>query len=151
VAGHPDDIEYGLLLAEAEINASVPRALLKRSTLFDPCPRRSRSIRESITMPHWQPRICRTTAAPRVPCGGGCPQSQEPERGITLCADNLARERHPFHWPEMRIGKSLSQEARAICAQFGDQACIAAILRRVGNSRLALRDLDGAERNYGRP
>ena len=43
----------------------------------------------------------------------------------------------------------LSQEARAICTRFGDQACIAAILRRVGNSRLAMRDLDGAERNYG--
>jgi tetratricopeptide (TPR) repeat protein len=43
----------------------------------------------------------------------------------------------------------LSEEARAICTQYGDQACIAAILRRVGNTRLYLRDLDGAERNYG--
>jgi tetratricopeptide (TPR) repeat protein len=46
------------------------------------------------------------------------------------------------HW------EPLSQEARALCSQYGDQGCVASVLRRIGNTRLAYSDLDGAERNY---
>jgi tetratricopeptide (TPR) repeat protein len=148
VAGHPDDIEYGLLLAEAEIDASRPAdALRTLDTLRALPPPESGDPRID-----YDAALAAANLSDYRRAAGLAAEGARKAKGLNaqlLYARTISLESGILSMAGDARWEPLSQEARAICAQFGDQACIAAILRRVGNSRLVMRDLDGAERNYG--
>jgi len=147
VAGHPDDIEYGLLLAQAEINASRPASALKTlDTLRSLPPPESGDPRIDYYAALAAANLSDYRRAAGIAAEGA--RKAKSLNAQLLYARTISLESGILSMAGDARWEPLSQEARAICAQFGDQACIAAILRRVGNSRVYLMDSDGAERNY---
>ena len=148
VARHPDDIEYGLLLAQAEINASrAASALDTLDTLRSLPPPESGDPRIDYYAALAAANLSDYHRAADLAADGA--RKARSLNAQLLYARTISLESGILSMAGDARWESLSQEARAICVEFGDQACIAAILRRVGNSRLVLMDLDGAERNYG--
>lgn len=147
-AKYPDDIEYGLRLAGIEIQAA-PRDALP-------------TIAALRRLPAPEP------ADPRIDIEAGhiYLTLSDFERAAAMCADaarKAAAANARLLYARALSGESaallnlgdarwerLSQEARTICAQFGDKLCVSEVLRRTANARVVgALDLAGAERDYG--
>lgn len=146
LARHPDDIEVGLQLAEAQRKADRTADALQTIQAL-------RSLPEPESL---DPRIDIAAAyamANRADYRQSAALAANAARKATAAGARLLYA-HAIslesgldwylgdaHW------RDLSQQARTICEQLGDKACVAAILRRMGNADFAALDLEGAQRN----
>jgi Tfp pilus assembly protein PilF/TolB-like protein len=146
-ADHPDDIEYGLLLAHAQTEGSQTRPAL--GTI-----ERLRKLPDAESS---DPRVDLEAArayAAHADFRRAAELASEAARKASLSKAALLRARAlsyesgvltylgDAHW------QGLSQEARNICEQFQDQACVASILRRLGNASLIALDAESAEKYF---
>jgi tetratricopeptide (TPR) repeat protein len=146
-ADHPDDIEYGLLLAHAQTEGSQSQKALATIEMLRKLPDPQSS----------DPRVDLEAArayAMHADYRRAAELAAEAARKASLSKAALLRARAlsyesglltylgDAHW------SALSQEARAICEQFQDQACVASILRRFGNASLIALDAESAEKYF---
>jgi eukaryotic-like serine/threonine-protein kinase len=146
-AEHPDDIEYGLHLAAAQTaDNKVQDALGTVDTL-----------RKLPTVEAADPRIDMEAAralAVRSDYRRSAELAAEAARKAAAANAQVLYARAVSFESGLlwNLGdarwRGLSEEARKICEQFQDKACVAAILRRFGNVSLGALDLDTADRYY---
>ncbi len=147
LARHPDDIEVGLQLAGAQKQANRTADALATIQAM-----------RSLPAPESQdPRIDIAAALALA-------DRSDYRQGAALAAD-AARKAGAAdakllyaHAVSLESGldwylgaarwRNLSEEARTICDQFGDKACVAAIFRRMGNADFAALNLGSADRNF---
>ena len=143
-ARHPDAIEYGLHLADAQTSDNKT----------DDALRTLEALRRLPATGAGDPRIDMEAAhvlAARsdyhqsvVLAAAAARKAAEANAGL-LYAHAISLESGldwylgDAHW------RGLSEEALKICRQFQDKACIAAVLRRFGNSSMMALDLDSAD------
>ena len=146
-ADHPDEIEYGLRLAAMQSAADEAQDAL--STI---------EILRGLPAPEsGDPRIDLEAAAAYARLSDYRRSADLAAAAARKAADSDARllyaravsYRSGLLW---NLGdarwRELSAEALKICGQYQDQACVAAILRRLGNVSLVALDLVSANRYY---
>lgn len=146
-AEHPDDIEYGLRLAAAQTADSKAQDAL----------RTVEALRRLPAAEAADPRIdlqAASTLAARSDYRASAGLAAEAARKAAaanaklLYARAVSLESGLLWYLGDARWRGLSEEARTICEQFQDKACVAAILRRFGNVSFGELDLDGADRYY---
>jgi eukaryotic-like serine/threonine-protein kinase len=147
-AEHPDDIEYGLRLVAAQRLANRVQDAL----------RTVEALRRLPAAEAGDPRIDMEAAralAERSDYRGSAELTADAARKAAAANAKLlyARALSLESGLDWYLGdarwRRLSEEARKICEQFQDKACVAAILRRFGNTSLSALDLESADRYYG--
>jgi TolB-like protein len=148
-ARHPDDIEYGLHLAAAQTaDAKVPDALhtvealrrLPAAEAGDP----------RIDMEAARALASRSDYRRSAGVAAEAARKAAAANAKLLYAHAMSFESGLFMYLGDARWRDLSEDARRICDQFHDKACVAAILRRFGNAALGALDLDDAARYYDR-
>lgn len=147
LARHPDDIEVGLQLAEAQRKADRTADALQ--TIQD--------LRNLPAPESQDPRIDIAAVyamANRADYRQGAALAADAARKASAAGARLLYA----HAISLESGldwylgdarwRVLSEEARGICEQLGDKGCVAAIFRRMGNADFAALDLEGADRNF---
>ena len=146
-AEHPDDIEYGLRLAAAQrADAKVTDAL-----------RTIEALRKLPATEAADPRIDMEAAralAARSDYRGSAKLAADAARKAAAANAKLlyARAVSLESGLDWYLGdarwRGLSEEARKICEQFQDKACVAAILRRFGNTSFGALEMENADRYF---
>jgi TolB-like protein len=147
LASHPDDIEVGLQLAGAQRKANqIPEAL--------------KTIQELRSLPKPQsddPRIdivAAYTVADQADYRQSAALAAEAARKASaedsrlLYAQAISLQGGLDWYLGDARWRNLSEEALAICEQFDEKACVAAIYRRIGNADFAALNLESADRNF---
>lgn len=145
---HPDDVEYGLHLAAAQTaNAKVDEALhtldllrkLPASEAADP----------RIDMEAARALASRSDFRRSVELAAEAARQADATKARLLYARAVSLESGLYAYLGDARWRDLSEEARQICEQFQDKACVAAILRRFGNASLGALQLERANLYYG--
>jgi TolB-like protein len=147
-AKYPDDIEYGLRLAAIQRQASPRDALQTIETLRRLPAAEADDPRIDIEAAHANFALSDFKRAAALSADAA--RKAAAVNAKLLYARALSGESGAL----LNLGdarwEGLSQEARAICAQFGDKLCVSEVLRRTANARvIGALDLAGAERDYG--
>jgi TolB-like protein len=146
-AEHPDDIEYGLHLAAAQTaDDKVQDALrtveaLRRLPAAEASDPRIDMEAARALAAHSDYRRSAELAAEAARKAAAANAKLLYARAVSF-ESGLLWNLGDARW------RGLSEEARKMCEQFQDKACVAAILRRFGNVSLGALDLDAADRYY---
>ncbi len=146
-AKYPDDIEYGLRLADAQRQAS-PSAVLQTIEALRRLPA-PESGDPRIDIEAAQAYFALSDFHRAAALGADAARKASAVNAKLLYARALSGESAAL----LNLGdarwEALTQEARAICAQFGDKLCVSESLRRTANARvIGALDLAGAERDF---
>jgi eukaryotic-like serine/threonine-protein kinase len=146
-ARYPDDIEYGLRLADAQRQAS-PSAVLQTIEALRRLPA-PESGDPRIDIEAAQAYFALSDFHRAAALGADAARKASAVNAKLLYARALSGESAAL----LNLGdarwEGLTQEARAICAQFGDKLCVSESLRRTANARvIGALDLAGAERDF---
>jgi eukaryotic-like serine/threonine-protein kinase len=146
-AWHPDDIEYGLQLAAAQrMDNKIDEALRTLDGL-----RKLPGIGASdsrIDMEAAQALATRSDYRQSALFAAEAARKADAANAKLLYARAVSFESGLNLYFADERWRRLSEEARKICEQFQDKACVATILRRFGNVSLVKLDLDSADRYY---
>jgi hypothetical protein len=146
-AWNPDDIEYGLQLAAAQ----------RMDNKIDEALRTLDGLRKLPGMEASDSRIdmeAARTLATRSDYRQSALFAAEAARKANAANAKLLYARAVSFESGLNLyfaderWRGLSEEARKICEQFQDKACVATILRRFGNVSLVKLDLESADRYY---
>jgi TolB-like protein len=146
-AKYPDDIEYGLRLADAQRQTSPSEAVQTIAALRRlPAPE---SGDPRIDIEAAQAYFALSDFRRAAALGADAARKAAAVNAKLLYARALSGESAAL----LNLGDArwaaLSQESRAICARFGDKLCVSEDLRRTANARvIGALDLAGAERDY---
>jgi TolB-like protein len=144
---HPYDVDYGLKLAEAQRKANqLAEALSTIQALRKlPPPESSDSGIDMMAALVLKDRAdYRQSAA----LAAGAARKAKQAGANLLYAQAISLQSGLDWYLGDEHWRQLSQEALGICKQFGDQACVAAVLRRFGNSDFAALNLESAEQSF---
>jgi TolB-like protein len=143
---HPDDLEYGLELAQAEKAANQSAEALNTIQLLRklPAPQSEDARIDMIEALVYRDRADYRRSAALAAEGA----RKAKQAGANLLYARALSFQSGTEWflgdPRWRAH---SEEVLAICRQFGDQACVAGVLRRFGNSDFAALNLQSAVNN----
>ncbi|HXM44222.1 MAG TPA: tetratricopeptide repeat protein [Bryobacteraceae bacterium] len=147
-AEHPDDIEYGLHLAAAQAADDKVQDALRTVEALRRLPA-AEAADPRIDMEAARALAARSDYRRSAELAAAAAHKAAAANAKLLYARAVSFE-SGLLW---NLGdgrwRGLSEEARKICGQFQDKACVAAVLRRFGNVSLGALDLQSADRYYG--
>ena len=147
-AQHPDDIEYGLRLAAAQVQQHRASDALRTINLLRALPA-PESDDPRIDLQAARVRFVMSEYASSAELSAKASRKAAAIYARLLYARALSNEGVALLNAGDPRWQAVSEEARAICAQFGDQVCVSDILRRMGNARVVgALDFAGAERDF---
>jgi tetratricopeptide (TPR) repeat protein len=146
-ADHPDDIEYGLLLAHAQTEGSQTQKALGTIELLRKLPD-PQSNDPRVDLEAARAYAMHSDYRRGAELADDAARKASLSKAALLRARALSYESGVLTYLGDARWQALSQEARLICEQFQDQACVASILRRFGNASLIALDTESAEKYF---
>jgi TolB-like protein len=146
-AKHPDDIEIGLQLTAAQRKADQTAGALGTIQVLRKLPE-PESLDPRIDMAAAYAMADHADYRQSAALAADAARKASAANAKLLYAHAISLESGLDWYLGDARWRNLSEEARAICEQFGDKACVAAVFRRIGNADFSALNLESADRNF---